>query len=212
MAEPHPTTPGDAETHMDQAYGYEERGEYENALRECDAAIRSDPNLPEAHSLRGVILEELERKDEAVEAYREALRLDPHFSSATKNLRELEKDLLVSLLGKERAQRVHWLRVFGRVCRILAWVWLSVQVLRLLAAWDGVSRLSYLNLYYDQDFPWYSLPSLFEILVHGAVYFTILFVLSLICLEFAEAPPCLPAVAQGLRFQNRRISPIPMAR
>jgi tetratricopeptide (TPR) repeat protein len=188
MADQPPSILDDAATHLDQAYRYEEQGAFENALRECDLAIGSDPDLPEAHNLRGIVLEGLGRKGEAIEAYHEALRLDPRFSNASKNLADLEKELLSSLLGKERARRVFWLRALGRACRILAWVFLSVQVLKLLATSYYQITQSYYYGYgnWSQEILPYLLPSLIEILVNGAVYFVILFALSIICVEIAE--------------------------
>jgi tetratricopeptide (TPR) repeat protein len=43
--------------------------------------------------LRGIALEELGRKNEALEAYKQAINLDPEFREAKKNLSLLEQDL-----------------------------------------------------------------------------------------------------------------------
>lgn len=83
----------EAAHHLEQASALEDRDEYKEALEECDTAIRLDPNLADAHNLRGVILEELGRNGEAIQAYREALRLDPGYAAAHENLKAAEAEL-----------------------------------------------------------------------------------------------------------------------
>jgi tetratricopeptide (TPR) repeat protein len=82
-----------AELLLEQAYSYKEADKFEDTLREADAAIQIDPSLAEAHNLRGIALEELGRKDEALKAYKQAISLDPEFHEAKKNLSYLESDL-----------------------------------------------------------------------------------------------------------------------
>ena len=82
-----------AEHHLDQATAYyEETGDFDKALAECDAAIQFDPYLPDAYNLRGMILEELGRTLEAVTAYEQAIRLDPDFTEASENLSALRSE------------------------------------------------------------------------------------------------------------------------
>jgi Flp pilus assembly protein TadD len=57
------------------------------------------PNYADAHNLRGIILEELGRKEEAVSAYREAVRVDPSFREAAENLQDLEAELKSGAAG-----------------------------------------------------------------------------------------------------------------
>lgn len=83
----------DAKRHLEQAYVSEENEDLENALRECELSIQLDANCAESHNLRGIILDELGRNEEALVAYREAVRLDPTFSDAQENLLELETEL-----------------------------------------------------------------------------------------------------------------------
>jgi tetratricopeptide (TPR) repeat protein len=83
----------DAEGHLERAYEYEDTAELEKALRECNAAIEVDPSLSDAYNLRGIVLEELGREEEAVEAYRQAIRLDPEFYEAKDNLFQLVSEL-----------------------------------------------------------------------------------------------------------------------
>ena len=83
----------EAMQHLEQAYAHEEQDRFGKALSECDVAIRTDSTLAEAFNLRGIILEQLGRKAEAVSAYREALRLDPSFQEAEENLHEIEDEI-----------------------------------------------------------------------------------------------------------------------
>lgn len=77
-----------ARQQLDLAYELEDRGEFTDALRKCETAVRFDPGYAEAHNLRGIVLEELERTAEAIAAYGEAVRLDPTFDEARMNLSE----------------------------------------------------------------------------------------------------------------------------
>ena len=67
-------------------------GDLENALLECEAALELSPNSAEAHNLRGLLLDLLDRPDEAIQAYREAVRLDPTFEEARANLADSEQE------------------------------------------------------------------------------------------------------------------------
>lgn len=67
-------------------------GDLEGALSECEAALELSPNSAEAHNLRGLILDLLERPEEAMQAYREAIRLDPNFEEARANLADSERE------------------------------------------------------------------------------------------------------------------------
>jgi tetratricopeptide (TPR) repeat protein len=64
-----------------------------DALHTCETALVLDPDLAEAHNLRGILLEELGRGREALAAYREAVRLDPDLVEAQENLSEAEAEL-----------------------------------------------------------------------------------------------------------------------
>lgn len=57
----------------------EEDGDLEDALYDCEAALELDPKSAEAHNLRGLILDLLGNRGEAIQSYREAVRLDPQF-------------------------------------------------------------------------------------------------------------------------------------
>ena len=84
-----------AKAHLNLADFFTESDQFESSLRQCDAAIELAPSLAEAHNLRGINLEELGRREEAIKAYKEAIRLDPGLADAGKNLSDLECELEV---------------------------------------------------------------------------------------------------------------------
>ncbi|HKE83398.1 MAG TPA: tetratricopeptide repeat protein [Vicinamibacterales bacterium] len=55
---------------------YLDRGRYEAAVTQFDMALARDPSLAEAHALRGLALEALNRPREAADAYRKAWQQD----------------------------------------------------------------------------------------------------------------------------------------
>ncbi len=86
----------EAQQHLEQAYDYEEKREFQDALRECKLAIQLAPGWAEPHNLRGMVLDGLGRKEEAIVAYQEAVCLDPAFREAHENLLEAEAELMNS--------------------------------------------------------------------------------------------------------------------
>jgi len=91
-----PDRVAEAESHYAQAYGCEESGDLEKALRHCDAALRIAPSLADAHNLRAIVLEEMGREDEALGAYRRAIVVEPNSEEAIRNLLDLERELGIS--------------------------------------------------------------------------------------------------------------------
>lgn len=79
--------------YLEQASASKEQGELERALEQSDAALQLDPTLAEAYNLRGTILAAWAREDEAILAFREALRIDPDFAAARENLLAAEAEL-----------------------------------------------------------------------------------------------------------------------
>lgn len=69
--------PVEVQEALDRAYTLEADGDLEEALRVCDALLITAPELAEAHNLRGIILEQTGDKEEAFEAYKLALELEP---------------------------------------------------------------------------------------------------------------------------------------
>ena len=90
------------ETLREASSAYENGKSLKNILQMCDSVLASEPNLAVAHNLRGMVLEDLKRPEEAMAAYREALRLEPSFSDAQENLSDLENRILgtCKLCGK----------------------------------------------------------------------------------------------------------------
>jgi tetratricopeptide (TPR) repeat protein len=86
--------PSIAHQHLDRAYFHEANGNLEQALAECDLIVSAEPSLlTEAYNLRGIILDGLGRREEAADAYREALAFNPSFQEAADNLRELNAEI-----------------------------------------------------------------------------------------------------------------------
>jgi tetratricopeptide (TPR) repeat protein len=77
------------DAHRNLARGLRERGEPHEALAHCEAACALAPeNAPgdgECHNERGVVLNALERTDEALAAFRRALAIDPQLADAHVN-------------------------------------------------------------------------------------------------------------------------------
>jgi hypothetical protein len=71
---------------------YDQDKNLDKALDNCKLAIQLDPNFAEAHNLRGLILDEMGRLDEAVASYREAIRLNPALEEARANLKDAEAE------------------------------------------------------------------------------------------------------------------------
>jgi uncharacterized RDD family membrane protein YckC/Tfp pilus assembly protein PilF len=101
--------PSQTGEHLSQAHACWEADDFEGALRECEQAIQLAPGLAEAHNLRGVVLEELGRREEAITAYREASHLDPSFRDARRNLAEAEAAARLVETSSER----HLERAYG---------------------------------------------------------------------------------------------------
>jgi hypothetical protein len=110
----------------------EANGDLEDALSDCEAAIEFDPNSAEAYNLRGLILDLLERKEQAIESYREALRLNPGYADAVSNLNDAEAEQrdqqfqLISLDDSEQ-KKFGWQKpvLIAFVVLLLAWVFLD---------------------------------------------------------------------------------------
>ena len=75
------------------------------ALADCELAIEYGLNTAEAHNLRGLVLDALERPDEALQAYREAVRLAPDSLEAQENLAEAEREARLRQQAARRPAR-----------------------------------------------------------------------------------------------------------
>jgi tetratricopeptide (TPR) repeat protein len=64
-------------------------GKYDEALGQLDEAVRLAPVNPEAYHNRGAILERQQKRDEAIAAYRAALRYNPQYEPSQRALARL---------------------------------------------------------------------------------------------------------------------------
>lgn len=82
------------EDSLSAAEYWEEQGEYGRALEWCEKAIDGlREYLADAYNLRGILLEELGRDEEAADSYRRALEMKPGMPEAADNLTALEKEM-----------------------------------------------------------------------------------------------------------------------
>jgi lipoprotein NlpI len=70
---------------MRRCWARKEKGEPEQALEDCDEALRRDPNHPVAYNVRGSVYRRMGQPDRAIEDYDQALRLNPDFPFAYNN-------------------------------------------------------------------------------------------------------------------------------
>jgi Tfp pilus assembly protein PilF len=78
--------------HLAEAYRQWEGRNFAAGLAACDAALQHIPISAEAHNLRGILLEELGRPQEALQAYTTAVHLDPDLADAAENLEGLRNE------------------------------------------------------------------------------------------------------------------------
>ena len=64
----------------------------EYALTDVELSIQFNPDVAEAHNLRGIILDLMSEKSAAILSYQEAIRINPDYSDAVDNLKEIEDE------------------------------------------------------------------------------------------------------------------------
>lgn len=152
-----PDRTANAQTHLQTAYEYIEQSDLQNALNKCQIAIQLAPNSADAHNLHGIILDQLGETEQAILAYREAIRLNPAFDEAIQNLAEAQTELDLSQrkLQQDEIWRVaKWgalgygtgLTLFGVLSSLLPLLFLQVQtpyvieaiLFTLAGAWGGI--------------------------------------------------------------------------
>ena len=74
-----------------------------SALNDIDVAIQFEPESAEYHNLRGLILNANGKTADAINSYREAIRLDPSLEDAKVNLMDAESDLVDEAQEREKA-------------------------------------------------------------------------------------------------------------
>jgi tetratricopeptide (TPR) repeat protein len=82
-----------SEATLSQAYQFYQQNLRNNALTEVEALLEVAPANAEAHNLRGAILEGMGRRQEALAAYEESVRLKPDYTAALANVRRLQKSV-----------------------------------------------------------------------------------------------------------------------
>lgn len=133
-----PDLPLEARQHFEQASAYDAQGEAEKALHECDLAIQLAPAWAEPHNLRGIVLDEMGRREEAIAAYREAVRLDPALRKAQDNLSRAKSELQRESL-QEIKQSIRYL-VHRPGWIVAAALWLGATAL--VWVWGGADALA----------------------------------------------------------------------
>jgi tetratricopeptide (TPR) repeat protein len=78
---------------LSQAYQFYQQNLRNNALTEVEAVLAVAPANAEAHNLRGAVLEGLGRRQEALAAYEESVRLKPDYAAALANVHRLQKTI-----------------------------------------------------------------------------------------------------------------------
>jgi serine/threonine protein kinase len=96
---------GTAPTFADQAQKLMNDQRFGEALEKVEYAIQQVPNEGAFHNLRGDILQAELRLDEAVDAYEDALRLDPQLESAKLNL-DLTRHILSEVGSEEQIKPI----------------------------------------------------------------------------------------------------------
>jgi len=93
-----------AKQHLDEALEYAFEDDLETALAECELARPSLPPIAPAYNRLGMVLEELGQLQSAVDAYREAIRLNPRFYDARTNLANASVKLEESQYRQRQAE------------------------------------------------------------------------------------------------------------
>lgn len=89
-----------AQQYMEKAQKSFDRGLIKRALVNCDKVLENMPDMAEAHNLRGLILDEMGKGDEAFIEYQEAVRLMPNYGDAIANLEDAEAEYRITYQKK----------------------------------------------------------------------------------------------------------------
>ena len=74
-----------ADTLLNRANSYDNKGEYDRAIQDYDKAIELNPNDAEAYNNRGVAYENKEEYDRAIQDFDKAIELNPNDAEAYRN-------------------------------------------------------------------------------------------------------------------------------
>ncbi|MEJ2748724.1 MAG: tetratricopeptide repeat protein, partial [Anaerolineae bacterium] len=78
---------------LEKTYALNDVDKLEDALTHCQQAINLHPKSAEAHNLKGLILDRLGEKQEALAAFQKAVHLDPEFQDAQQNLADVQAEV-----------------------------------------------------------------------------------------------------------------------
>ena len=78
---------------LDEAFCFRELGQTDRALAICDEALQISPENAEVHNLVGLLHEDKNDLEGAVEAFQRAIEHDPEFEDARLNLKDAERSL-----------------------------------------------------------------------------------------------------------------------
>jgi preprotein translocase subunit SecD len=85
---------------------YDKWRNLKSAIRDIDLATQFEPESAEYHNLRGLILDASGKTADAINSYREAIRLDPTLEDAKVNLMDAKSDLINEALEKKRISSI----------------------------------------------------------------------------------------------------------
>jgi tetratricopeptide (TPR) repeat protein len=103
------TNPKDAFAWFMHGSGWNEKGEYDKAIKDYDEAIRLDPKFHQAFNNRSVSWRDKKEYDKAIEDCNEAIRLEPKYALAYANRAaawKLKKDLDQAIKDYDEAIRL----------------------------------------------------------------------------------------------------------
>ncbi len=138
--------------HLDLALEYAYDEEPEKAMQECELARLAMPNIAMAYNYLGMISEELNHLEPAIDSYYKAIQLNPRFYAARENLAnarvrlEEEQYRQVALEAGNQSQEVYDLgsdfeeskisEIFENATPVPGWVYLDEKAF-LLIGWPG---------------------------------------------------------------------------
>jgi tetratricopeptide (TPR) repeat protein len=135
-----------AKLHLDQALEYAYSDEPEAALEECETAKGAMPGIAIAYNYLGLVLETLDRLEDAIEAYLTAIQANPRFFAARENLAnarvrlEEEQYLRMSAMDLRQASAEFYEALYSEPLEagmpIPGWMYLDAEAF-ILKGWAG---------------------------------------------------------------------------
>ena len=123
-----------SEEYYNQAQEYYESAKYDEALMECNKAIELTPDDGESHNLRGLIFEEKGLLNEAIQEFREAIRLDPSNKIFKENLIDISNFQAEKVID----HRFKALRIVGTIYKGVGYI-LGISTLLIAVIVFGLS-------------------------------------------------------------------------